>query len=396
MKLSHLIAPGLARSVARWRSPTPQEPDDAAVHRRRRHQGRRQHDERLSRLARRGLRPLPRRQPGRPGRAVADQQHEDAVARKISSRWCATAASTRACRASATAKMVMDNIDQPVCVPEGPLRRRHHARPRSQRSNDSRSRRSPQLSRLRLPLAGAAAPSRPQAGDAAAQGLRVCQDPNNLPFSNAKGEGIENRSPSCSRRDLGLPVEYYSFPQRLAFIRNTLRYKLPGEDYPLRHRDGRARRLRPGVGDQALLPLDLRAGVRQGQGPGRRRARRATSSSSTRPSCDSAEHRPLRPLAGIGVARQAQAGRAGRAVPDAERRPRRSTRARSSSATWPPARSTRPSSGVRSPATSRKRVQEPELVVVPMQSEPGVKFDYQMAMGVRYGETRMEAADRRR
>ena len=29
---------------------------------------------------------------------------------------------------------------------------------------------------------------------------------------------------------LGLPVTYYSFPQRLAFIRNTLRYKLPGED----------------------------------------------------------------------------------------------------------------------------------------------------------------------
>ena len=31
---------------------------------------------------------------------------------------------------------------------------------------------------------------------------------------------------------LGLPVTYYSFPQRLAFIRNTLRYKLPGQDFP--------------------------------------------------------------------------------------------------------------------------------------------------------------------
>jgi quinoprotein dehydrogenase-associated probable ABC transporter substrate-binding protein len=28
-----------------------------------------------------------------------------------------------------------------------------------------------------------------------------------------------------------VPVEYYSFPQRMGFVRNTLRYKLPGEEY---------------------------------------------------------------------------------------------------------------------------------------------------------------------
>ena len=33
-----------------------------------------------------------------------------------------------------------------------------------------------------------------------------------------------------------------------------------------------------------------------------------------------------------------------------------------------------------------QRVKAPALAVVPMKSEPGVKFDYQMAMGVRYGE----------
>ena len=33
-----------------------------------------------------------------------------------------------------------------------------------------------------------------------------------------------------------------------------------------------------------------------------------------------------------------------------------------------------------------KRVKSPALVVVPLRSEPGVKFDYEMAMGVRYGE----------
>jgi mxaJ protein len=62
--------------------------------------------------------------------------------------------------------------------------------------------------------------------------LRVCQDPNNLPFSNTNGDGIENRIAEVFGKALGVPVTYYSFPQRLAFIRNTLRYKLPGEDYP--------------------------------------------------------------------------------------------------------------------------------------------------------------------
>jgi ABC-type amino acid transport substrate-binding protein len=33
-----------------------------------------------------------------------------------------------------------------------------------------------------------------------------------------------------------------------------------------------------------------------------------------------------------------------------------------------------------------KRVKSPALTVVPMRSEPGIKFDYEMAMGVRYGE----------
>ena len=64
------------------------------------------------------------------------------------------------------------------------------------------------------------------------QALRVCQDPNNLPFSNTKGEGIENRIAEVFGRALGLPVTYYSFPQRMNFVRNTLRYKLPGQDYP--------------------------------------------------------------------------------------------------------------------------------------------------------------------
>jgi mxaJ protein len=39
-----------------------------------------------------------------------------------------------------------------------------------------------------------------------------------------------------------------------------------------------------------------------------------------------------------------------------------------------------------------KRVRKVELTVVPLKSEPGVKFDYEIAMGVRYGEPEWKAS----
>jgi len=53
--------------------------------------------------------------------------------------------------------------------------------------------------------------------------LRVCADPNNLPFSNRKQEGFENRIADIVARDLGRTVQYYWQPQRRGFIRTTLR-----------------------------------------------------------------------------------------------------------------------------------------------------------------------------
>src|SRR5215471_12927336 len=61
--------------------------------------------------------------------------------------------------------------------------------------------------------------------------FRPCIDPSNLPFANSKGEGFENRIAALFAQKLGLPVQNYAFPQRMNFIRNTLRYKLPGEDF---------------------------------------------------------------------------------------------------------------------------------------------------------------------
>ena len=86
------------------------------------------------------------------------------------------------------------------------------------------------MAALAAGLACVAAPAQDQAPER--QALRVCQDPNNLPFSSTSGDGIENRIAAVFGKALGLPVTYYSFPQRMAFIRNTLRYKLPGQDFP--------------------------------------------------------------------------------------------------------------------------------------------------------------------
>jgi quinoprotein dehydrogenase-associated probable ABC transporter substrate-binding protein len=53
--------------------------------------------------------------------------------------------------------------------------------------------------------------------------LRVCADPNNLPLSNERGEGYENKVAEAMARDLGRRLVYTWFPQRMGFVRQTLR-----------------------------------------------------------------------------------------------------------------------------------------------------------------------------
>jgi mxaJ protein len=57
---------------------------------------------------------------------------------------------------------------------------------------------------------------------AATAPLRVCADPNNLPFSNVRGEGFENRIAELVAGDLKRPLSYFWLPQRRGFVRNSL------------------------------------------------------------------------------------------------------------------------------------------------------------------------------
>ena len=231
-----------------------------------------------------------------------------------------------------------------------------------------------------LALAGAQAQDKPPPREA----LRVCQDPNNLPFSNVKGEGIENKIAELFGKALGLPVTYYSFPQRLAFIRNTLRYKLPGQDYPCDivmgvpvgfdqvsvtkpyYRSTYALVFPKGKGlDQVasgedFLKLDakkldaLRIGVYDRSPASDWLAKHKLTDQGVPYQIMNADPDQY---PGQIIERDLAEGKIDAAI------------------VWGPIA-----------GYFAHRVKSPELAVVPLKSEPGVKFDYQMAMGVRYGE----------
>jgi len=63
------------------------------------------------------------------------------------------------------------------------------------------------------------------AASAAKRELRVCADPDNLPFSNRKLEGFENRIASLLAREMHATVRYTFKPQRRGFVRRTLNAK---------------------------------------------------------------------------------------------------------------------------------------------------------------------------
>ncbi|WP_457795968.1 substrate-binding domain-containing protein [Methylocystis sp. S23] len=58
---------------------------------------------------------------------------------------------------------------------------------------------------------------------AAENEIRICADPNNLPFSDAMGGGFENKLAALVAAELGRSLSYTWWAQRRGFIRNTLK-----------------------------------------------------------------------------------------------------------------------------------------------------------------------------
>jgi mxaJ protein len=60
------------------------------------------------------------------------------------------------------------------------------------------------------------------AGPAYASVLRVCSDPDNMPFSNGKGEGFENKLAELIAERLGDELEYTWFKETTGYVPNTV------------------------------------------------------------------------------------------------------------------------------------------------------------------------------
>ena len=61
--------------------------------------------------------------------------------------------------------------------------------------------------------------------------LRVCADPNSPPLSMRSADGYENRIAALLADSLGLKLQFYWWPQRMGFIRHSLREVEPETDH---------------------------------------------------------------------------------------------------------------------------------------------------------------------
>jgi quinoprotein dehydrogenase-associated probable ABC transporter substrate-binding protein len=215
--------------------------------------------------------------------------------------------------------------------------------------------------------------------------LRVCADPNNLPFSNRGGEGFENKIAEVLAQELGWTLEYTWFPQRMGFIRNTLRARDPDSNrfkcdlvvgvpagfelalttkpyyrstYALVYVKGKG--LDAVTAPDALLALE----------PGKLKSLRLAVVGRTPPADWVLKHHLFDQV----VSYQTQSG-------DPERYPGEIVEKDLVGGVVDVAFMWGPIAGY-----FARRTKSPELVVVPFQRDPEIHFDFAIAMGVRFGE----------
>lgn len=216
--------------------------------------------------------------------------------------------------------------------------------------------------------------------------FRVCADPNNLPFSAKSQDGLENKIAEIWARELGLPLEYTWFPQRRGFIRNTLKaLNASGTSYKCDIVMGVATGFdqlmttRPYYrSTYALVYLKGRGldGVTSGEhfvnlDPEVRNGLRVGAFTPTPGAKWLARHGMI----GQMVAFVAMSG-------DPEAYPGEIIEKELANGNLDAAIIWGPIAGF-----FAKRVNDLEMAVVPLESEPGIQFDFAISAGVRYGDS---------
>lgn len=233
---------------------------------------------------------------------------------------------------------------------------------------------------------GAIPPGRLEALPDEARGvLKVCADPNNLPLSHRNGQGFENKIAEVFAEALGWRLEYTWFPQRMGFIRNTLRardetvdgfkcdlvmgvpvgFELAATTQPYYRSTWTLVYVRGGALDSVRRPEDLLALPAE-----RLRALRLGAFGQTPPVDWLLRHRLLGQL----VPYQRQTG-------DPEQYPGEIVEKDLLAGRIDVAFVWGPIAGY-----FAGRDREHRLVVVPFPPDPEIRFDYAIAMGVRFGE----------
>ena len=221
------------------------------------------------------------------------------------------------------------------------------------------------------------------------EAFRVCADPNNLPFSHKNLKGFENKLAELWADRLGLEVEYTWFPQRMGFVRNTLRAKNEFDEYKCDVVMGIAEGYELLVTTKpyyrstyALVYVEDRGldDVRSGEDfvsldEKRRSALKIGAFDSTPGPAWLARHGMLRQM----VAFQAMSG-------DPEDYPGEILEQALVDGDIDAALIWGPIAGY-----FARQADERELVVIPLESEPGIRFDFGISAGVRFGEAEAKA-----
>ena len=176
--------------------------------------------------------------------------------------------------------------------------------------------------------------------------FRVCADPNNLPLSSKNEDGFENRIAELWAKELGLPLEYTWFPQRRGFIRNTLKaLNESGSEYK----------------------CDVVMGVASGYD-------RLMTTKPYYRSTYALVYAKARNLEQM-VAFSAMSGDPG-AYPGEIIEKELAGGRLDAAVIWGPMA-----------GFFAKRASGVEMVVIPLESEPGIQFDFAISAGVRYGDS---------